>query len=83
MELLSPILLQFLFRLSLGIGLAVGFILENMSKRLADTIREEAEGLTPKLKDVEEAAAAVVARIREMEAEGQIFLTAEAEDEEE
>ena len=63
------------------IAKAVEFILENMSKRLANSIREEAEGQTPKAKDVEEAAAAVVSRIREMEAEGQIFLTAEDEDE--
>jgi flagellar motor switch protein FliG len=60
---------------------AVEFVLGNMSKRLADTIREEAAALSPKTKDVEEAAAAVVLRIREMESAGEIFLTAEEEDE--
>jgi flagellar motor switch protein FliG len=60
---------------------AAEFILENMSKRLGDTIREEAEGMQVKAKDVEEAANEVVSRIRQMEAEGQIFLTAEEEEE--
>jgi flagellar motor switch protein FliG len=59
---------------------AVDFVLENMSKRLADTLRDEAGELAVKDKDVEESASAVVARIREMEAEGAIFLTAEDED---
>jgi flagellar motor switch protein FliG len=59
---------------------AIEFVLENMSKRLADALRDEAGELTVKDKDVEEAASAVVARIREMEADGAIFLTAEDED---
>jgi flagellar motor switch protein FliG len=52
-----------------------------MSKRLGDTIREEAEGMQVKTKDLEEAASDIVARIRQMEAEGTIFLTAEDEEE--
>ena len=64
-----------------AIAKATEFILENMSKRLGDAIREEAQGMKVKARDVEDAAAEIVARIREMEAEGQIFLTAEDEDE--
>ncbi len=63
-----------------AIARAAEFILENMSKRLADTIREEAGDKTVKDKDVEEAANEIVNRIREMEAQGAIFLTAEDED---
>jgi flagellar motor switch protein FliG len=64
-----------------AIGKAAEFILENMPKRLADAIREEAEGMQVKAREVEDAASEVVARIREMEAEGQVFLTAEDEEE--
>lgn len=59
---------------------AIEFVLANMTKRLADTLRDEAAALTVKDKDVEEAASAVVARIREMEAEGAIFFTAEEDE---
>ena len=53
---------------------AAQFILDNISKRLSGTIREEAETLgRVKKKDAEEALAAVVAAIRKMEAEGQIY----------
>ena len=65
-----------------AIAKAMEFILENMSKRLGDAIREEAEGMQVKARDIEEAAKEVVTRIREMEAEGTIFLTAEDEDDE-
>lgn len=58
---------------------AIAFILENMPKRLGDSIREEAEGLSVKAAEVEDAAGEVAARIREMEAAGEIFLTAEDE----
>ncbi|WP_224503823.1 flagellar motor switch protein FliG [Celeribacter litoreus] len=51
------------------------FILSNMSKRMADGLREEMENLgTLKASDAEAAMNAVVASIRELESAGEIFL---------
>lgn len=51
------------------------FILSNMSKRMADGLREEMENLGKvKDTDAEEAMNAVVAAIRDLEATGEIFL---------
>ncbi|MER5170351.1 FliG C-terminal domain-containing protein [Thioclava sp. GXIMD2076] len=60
---------------------AAEFILENMSKRMADGLREEMQTLGKvKDKDAEDAYGVVVNAIREMEAAGEIFLVAEDED---
>lgn len=60
---------------------SVEFILANISQRMAANIREEMEALGKvKEKDAEEAMSAIVARIREMEASGEIFLIASDED---
>lgn len=56
------------------------FILANISQRMAGNLRDEMANLTKiKDKDAEDAMAAVVAAIREMEAAGEIFLLAEDE----
>ncbi len=67
-----------------GMEDAADFVLENMSGRLADQLREEiAEAGTIKTADGEAAMAAIVAVIREMEASGELLLLAvEDEDEE-
>ncbi|MFT6605811.1 MAG: flagellar motor switch protein FliG [Halocynthiibacter sp.] len=58
------------------------FILANMSKRMSDSLREEIDAIgTVKEKDAEEAMGTVVATIRELEAEGELFLVAEDEEE--
>ncbi|KPU84469.1 flagellar motor switch protein FliG [Marinosulfonomonas sp. PRT-SC04] len=60
------------------------FILENISKRMAEGIREEMKELGKvKEADGEEAMSAVVAQIRELEAAGEVFFVAAEEDEEE
>ncbi|MGH1460055.1 MAG: flagellar motor switch protein FliG [Paracoccaceae bacterium] len=59
------------------------FVLENMSKRMADSLREEIEGAGKiKTKDGEEAMTEVINAIREMEAKGEVLLIAGDEDEE-
>ena len=56
------------------------FILSNMSKRMAEQLREEMQDLGDiKEKDGEAAMTAVVIAIRELEASGDIFLVAEEE----
>ncbi|MBM7069582.1 FliG C-terminal domain-containing protein [Actibacterium sp. 188UL27-1] len=58
------------------------FILENMSKRMADNLREEmAEITSVKEKDAEAAQSAVVASIRALEQAGEILLIADEADE--
>lgn len=58
-----------------GAGAAVDFILANMSKRMADSLREEMEDAgTIKPKDGEAAMTAVTGAIRTLEADGQITL---------
>ncbi|MEL6565796.1 MAG: FliG C-terminal domain-containing protein [Pseudomonadota bacterium] len=58
------------------------YILDNMSARMADQLREEvAEAGTPKPADIEEAMGNVVATIREMEARGDLMLVVEEEEE--
>lgn len=54
------------------------FILSNMSQRMAQNLRDEMANLGKvKEKDVEEAMGEVVSAIRELEANGEIFLVAE------
>ncbi len=56
---------------------AAEYVLANISQRLASQIREEAGELgAVKPRDSEEAMAAIVGRIRELEAAAQIFLIA-------
>ena len=63
---------------------AAEFILENMSRRLAETVREEAEALgRVKKKDAEDALAAIVAAIGRMESGGRISQIIEEEGEDE
>ncbi len=60
-----------------GLEAQAEFILENMSKRMADQLREEmAELGSVKQKDGEAAMNAVIAAIREMEAAGEILFIA-------
>lgn len=55
--------------------LTVEFLLENMSKRLAEQMRDEAEGLgTPKPEEGEIAMADLVRTIRDLEASGELTL---------
>ena len=59
------------------------FILASISQRMADSLREEMQALGKvKDKDAEEAQGRVIAAIREMEAEGEIFLVAEEDEDE-
>jgi flagellar motor switch protein FliG len=61
--------------------LSVEFLLENISKRLAEQLRDEAETRgAPKPEEGEAAMAAVVAAIRELEAGGEIRLLAPPEE---
>lgn len=56
-------------------AVATNFILSNMSKRMADGLREEMATLGKvKDSDAEEAMSAVVASVRELESTGEIFL---------
>ena len=58
------------------------FILQNISKRMAESLREEMKELGQvKDSDGEEAMSAVVAEIRELEAAGEVFFVASDEDE--
>lgn len=55
--------------------LTVEFLLENMSKRLAEQMRDEAEGLSaPKPEEGEAAMADLVSTIRDLEAAGELTL---------
>lgn len=59
---------------------AAEFILANISQRMAENIRNEAEGKADvSTSEGEAAMSAVVAAIRELEAKGEIFLTVEDE----
>lgn len=60
----------------------VDYLLANLGQRMADTLREEMEDQSKiQRKDAEEAMAAIVSAIRELEATGEIFLIAgEADD---
>ncbi len=63
-----------------GMKEASEFLLNNISKRMADTIREEIQELgAVKEKDGEAAMAKVVNEIRELEAAGEVFFVAEDE----
>ncbi|MFL4471639.1 flagellar motor switch protein FliG [Tateyamaria armeniaca] len=60
---------------NMGLERTVEFILENMSARLADQLREEvAEAGTPKPADADAAMSAVVTTIRAMESAGDLML---------
>ncbi|MEM6758211.1 MAG: FliG C-terminal domain-containing protein [Pseudomonadota bacterium] len=65
-----------------GMGEASEYILTNMSARMADQLREEiGEKGTPKPAETEEAMAAIVQTIRDLEQRGELLLiTDEAED---
>ncbi|MBW4708494.1 flagellar motor switch protein FliG [Roseobacter sp. YSTF-M11] len=65
-----------------GMKASADFILENMSGRMADQLREEMEEREKvKSSEMEEAAATIVASIREMEAAGELLLVVEESDE--
>lgn len=58
-----------------GAPLSVEFLLENMSKRMAEQLREEAEGRSmPRLEEGEAAQARIVAAIRDLESAGELLL---------
>ncbi|MDW4496703.1 FliG C-terminal domain-containing protein [Sulfitobacter sp. D35] len=64
-----------------GLGAAAEFILENMAGRMADQLREEIEERgTVKPSEFEEATTALVQRIRDLEASGDLLLIVEEED---
>jgi flagellar motor switch protein FliG len=61
-----------------GMQASANFILENMSGRMADQLREEVQDRDPvSTADMEEAAASIVQAIREMEAAGDLLLVVE------
>jgi flagellar motor switch protein FliG len=61
---------------------AFNYVLENISQRMADTLRDEIADLGPvKEKDGEEAMSGVIAHIRTLEAQGEILLISEDESE--
>ncbi|WP_299376294.1 FliG C-terminal domain-containing protein [uncultured Tateyamaria sp.] len=63
---------------AMGMEDSANFILDNMSARLADQLREEvAEAGTPKTADVDDAMSSVVYTIRTMEASGDLMLVTE------
>ncbi|MEM6373177.1 MAG: FliG C-terminal domain-containing protein [Pseudomonadota bacterium] len=65
----------------MGMEKAAAFILENMSARLADQLREEvADAGTPKADDADAAMQAIVTSIRTMEAAGDLMLVSPDED---
>ncbi|MEM6305628.1 MAG: FliG C-terminal domain-containing protein [Pseudomonadota bacterium] len=64
-----------------GFGASRDFVLENMSARMADQLREEIEEQGKvKPADAEEAMAAVVATIRDMEGRGDLLLVVEEDE---
>tara|TARA_R110002049_G_scaffold10127_4_gene50508 strand:+ start:8180 stop:9262 length:1083 start_codon:yes stop_codon:yes gene_type:complete len=66
-----------------GYGPSMAFVLENMSGRMADQLREEiAEAGKVKPADAEDAMSEIVAKIREMEASGDLLLVIEEEGDE-
>ena len=55
--------------------LSVEFLLEKMSKRMAEQLREEAEGRgTPRIEEGEAAQARIVTAIRDLESAGELLL---------
>lgn len=67
-----------------GFALSRDFILENMSGRMADQLREDiAEAGKVKMAEADEAMAAVVAAIRDMEGRGDLVFMVEEEEEQE
>ncbi|QJF51541.1 flagellar motor switch protein FliG [Roseobacter ponti] len=64
-----------------GVQKSADFILENMSGRMADQLREAVEEReSVKTSDMEEATATIVRSIREMEASGELLLIVDDED---
>lgn len=81
-EVEQPVLLRALTAQPEADAAAAQFILENLSKRMADGLREEMETMGKvRTRDVEEAANEVVAAIRRLEADGEITLIQPDEDE--
>ena len=65
-----------------GFGASLAFILENMSARMADQLREEmSEAGKVKAADAEEAMSAIVAVIRQMEQAGDLLLLQDDDEE--
>lgn len=65
-----------------GVQPSVEYIFENMSARMADQLREEANDReTPKTSEIEEAMGVVVDAIRAMEKSGDLMLISEEEEE--
>lgn len=80
---IDPVALMRAMAASKGADLeTVNFLLANISQRMAETMREEIEGAGKiSTKDADEAMAAVISTIRQMEEAGEIFLIAgEAEE---
>lgn len=66
---------------AMGLEASAEHLLENMSARLADQLREEmGEAETPTPADTDTAMAAVVTAIRQMEADGELTLLVEVEE---
>lgn len=66
---------------AMNLNASAEFILENMSGRMADQLREEvAEAGAPKTSDVDAAMTNIVKVIRDMEASGELMLVTEEED---
>ena len=65
----------------MGMEASVEFILENMSARLADQLKEEVtEAGTPKPADTDAAMATIVTVIRDMEKAGELMLVSADEE---
>lgn len=74
-EVEQPVLLRALSATEGADGAAVAFLMENISQRMADGLREEIEALgKQRPKDIEDAMTEVVAAIRRLEATGEIAL---------
>ena len=66
---------------AMGMEASVNFVLDNMSARMADQLREEvAEAGTPKPADTDAAMTAIVTVIRAMEAKGELIFVSEEEE---
>ncbi|WP_299614093.1 FliG C-terminal domain-containing protein [uncultured Tateyamaria sp.] len=65
---------------AMGLESSVEFILENMSARMADQLREEVqEAGTPKTSETDDAMSNIIKAIRDMEATGELMLLTEGE----
>lgn len=65
-----------------GLQASADFILDNMSARMADQLRDDVEDRDPvSAADMEQAASSIVQTIREMEAAGELLLVVNSDDE--